>query len=55
MTNKKTNDVSITYNIFADDRIVSSFTITGKDEEECQDIANGQFEDFVENLRLEQE
>ena len=47
-----------TYNIrttHGDRRIIKTFKVTGKDEEECLEEAEKELDFFIENLELEPE
>jgi len=50
--------VTETYSIrttHPDVRVLKTFEVTGKDEEECLKKAEEEFETFIEDLRLEPE
>ncbi|MFA5395082.1 MAG: hypothetical protein WCY85_08870 [Sulfurimonas sp.] len=52
---KQKEDITVAYNIFSNGRIVSSFEVSGKDEDECQEKAEQEYDDFVSSLSLEEE
>ncbi len=51
---KKENEekVTMSFNIVFDNRIVSSFTITEENEDECEEKAEEQFQAFLNECEL---